>query len=106
MILPSGKVVQRVQGSRLTRVVWKMVRGLYAVEHDQLLPEDKARFIGFNHPHEPEIPDYVRPLLGRPSHGHTPLCFSYTFTSMKAELKEQWDQRICMCGCCSSGRPT
>ena len=69
-----------------------MVRGLYAVEHDEWLPEDKARSIGFNHPYEPEIPDYVRPLLGRPSHGHTPQCFSYTFTSMKAELKEKWDQ--------------
>jgi len=44
-VLPNGLIVQRVQGDRLTRTIWKIVRGLFAGEHRRFLPEDKARSI-------------------------------------------------------------
>jgi hypothetical protein len=30
--------------------------------------------------------------VGADEKGHTPVCFAYTFTNMKAELKDDWDK--------------
>ena len=38
--LPPGLVVKRVQGARIARVAWKLVRGLYFREASEVLPED------------------------------------------------------------------
>lgn len=43
--LPSGLVVKRVEGARLVRVVWKIVRGLYFVETSNVLSEATPRKI-------------------------------------------------------------
>jgi len=40
LVLPHGLVAMRVEGSRLKRVIWKIVRGLYRIETSQVLPED------------------------------------------------------------------
>jgi hypothetical protein len=79
LVLPNGLVVQRVQGSRLTRIVWKIIRGLFTFERHQFLPEDKARSIQIIGPFDREVPDYIVPLLNRPRLGHTPECLGYTY---------------------------
>ena len=43
LVLPPGRLVQRLDGTRLARVVWKIVRGLYFVERGRVLPEDTPR---------------------------------------------------------------
>ncbi len=37
--LPHGKVVKRLQGDRIRRVILKMVRGLYLIEYGDVLPQ-------------------------------------------------------------------
>lgn len=39
LFLPMGKIVKRQDGTRITRVVWKIVRGLYYLHTKQVLPE-------------------------------------------------------------------
>lgn len=41
--LPGGRVVKRFQHERVNRVVWKLVRGLYAHEMKSVLPDDTPR---------------------------------------------------------------
>jgi hypothetical protein len=88
LVLPRGMVVQRVVGSRLNRTIWKIVRGLFAVECGALLPEGKARLLGISSPFDQEIPESFRPLIGRPTRGHTPRCFGYVFTDSITELPD------------------
>lgn len=38
--LPGQRVIKRVEGERMGRVVWKLVRGLYFTETGTVLPED------------------------------------------------------------------
>ena len=38
LVLPGNKVVKRFQGKRLTRIAWKIVRGLNFHHHDVVLP--------------------------------------------------------------------
>jgi hypothetical protein len=50
--LPHGLVVKKVEGARLVRVVWKIVRGLYFFE--------TASILGDNTPHKIDIIEPVR----------------------------------------------
>lgn len=43
LYLPDGLVVKRVQGVRIARVAWKLVRGLYFSETNAFLPDDTPR---------------------------------------------------------------
>jgi hypothetical protein len=40
IVLPNGKVVKRIDGKRVWRVVWKITRGLFFKETRRVLPED------------------------------------------------------------------
>lgn len=79
LVLPNGLLVQRVEGSRLTRVVWKITRGLFAHHKGLFLPESTPRFIRNHGPFDGEPPDYMRPLMARVGRGHTRECFAYEF---------------------------
>jgi hypothetical protein len=92
LILPGGLVVLRVDGDRLTRVVWKIVRGLFAVEYGRFLPEDTARKIEIVGPFDREVPEHIIPLIARPRSGHTLTCFGQTFADSN-EVKE-WDGAV------------
>jgi hypothetical protein len=48
--LPPGVVVKRVQGERLVRVAWKIVRGLYHHENASSLPDDTPKTMEFVEP--------------------------------------------------------
>ena len=39
LILPGGKALKRFDGKRISRVVWKIVRGLYYIEKNLILPD-------------------------------------------------------------------
>lgn len=41
--LPGGRVIKRFQHERVNRVVWKLVRGLYAYEMRSVLPDETPR---------------------------------------------------------------
>ena len=43
LYLPGGWAVSRQDGDRITRIVWKIVRGLNLHHHDTILQEDHAR---------------------------------------------------------------
>lgn len=38
LFLPQGKIIKRQDGAKITRVVWKIVRGLYYLHTEQILP--------------------------------------------------------------------
>ena len=86
LVLPHGLIVQRVAGDRLTRTIWKSVRGLFPAELGRFLPEDKAGSIQIVGPFDRDVPDYIVPFIGRPRRGHTVTCFGYTFTD-SSEVK-------------------
>ena len=48
--LPPGLIIKRVQGERISRVVWKLTRGLYFHEASSVLTEDTPRTIEFVEP--------------------------------------------------------
>lgn len=50
LYMPPGVVVKRVQGERLVRVAWKIVRGLYRHEHGEVLPDDTPKTMEFIEP--------------------------------------------------------
>jgi hypothetical protein len=47
LYLPKNRVTVRVEGARINRVAWKIIRGLYWIEKGSLLPE--------NTPYYPEL---------------------------------------------------
>lgn len=44
LILPGGLVVKRFDAERVTRIAWKLTRGLYFIEHHEALPDTTPRF--------------------------------------------------------------
>jgi hypothetical protein len=87
--MPNALIVQRVEGSRLTRNVWKIVRGLFAIERGRFLPEDKACSIDIIGPFDQHIPNHIVPLINRPRIGHSLSCFGYTLAD-SSEI-EDWE---------------
>ena len=50
LYLPDGLVLMRVEGARISRVVWKIVRGLYKHEYGSVLPETTKYFVEIKEP--------------------------------------------------------
>lgn len=50
LILPGDRVVKRFEGKRITRVVWKIIRGLYYIENSLILPEEAENNIFYDFP--------------------------------------------------------
>lgn len=88
--LPEGRVIMRQEGDRVSRVAWKIVRGLYFHHHNTTLPED----INFSckeatqGERPPELFMYVRNLPDDKTHGRYPGIFDYRFRVLEANSRK------------------
>lgn len=78
LYLPHGRIVKRPQGDRITRVIWKIVRGLHFVETDVYLPEHTPRKVEFYSPGEKPSEEFVL-VRDTESKGKYPGVFDYKY---------------------------
>jgi hypothetical protein len=81
LLLPGNKVIQRVDGARISRIAWKIVRGLYFHQYDTVLSAKAARWVSFTPPSEVP-PEHFLVFVSLPdtsSHGQYPGVFDYKF---------------------------
>ncbi len=78
IILPPGKIAKRFQWPRIDRVIWKIVRGLYFLEHESVLPDQTPRHSSLVLPgDQPPLP--VVAVVSEPEKGRYPTVFAYRF---------------------------
>jgi hypothetical protein len=82
LYLPGDKVVKRVQGDRVRRVAWKIVRGLHFHEYGAVLRDSTPFFFELFEP-EHEFASEFLPLYEQvkasPSRGAYPAIFDYKY---------------------------
>ena len=122
LYLPSGVVSKRQDGDRITRVAWKIVRGLYFHHHCAILPVGIAVGCEVIPPNQrpPEHFMYVSSLADDETHGRYGGVFDYRFRVFETDLGTLnywafliWDRVImtlyfhdpwtCQCEVCTSG---
>jgi len=79
IVLPPGKIVKRFQGTRIGRVTWKILRGLYFQQQRSVLPEDTPHRIEFCDPSCDPLPTHFAALEGCPTLGPYPSVFDYRY---------------------------
>lgn len=81
LVLPGGKVAKRFEGKRVSRVAWKIVRGLYFHHHGELLPIEGTSLVSVTAPGEmpPEHFLLFTGLADNPGRGQYPSVFDYRF---------------------------
>lgn len=80
LILPSAIVAKRFEGSRILRVAWKIVRGLYYHHFGISIPEVSLHGCELILPDQPPPPPFFH-LPQEPVHGQYPAVFDYRFAS-------------------------
>lgn len=80
LVIP-GKVVKRQDGARISRVVWKIVRGLHFHHHGTIMPDGLNTNVTMTAPGErpPEPFLQVKDLPDDVTHGRYPGIFDYRF---------------------------
>jgi hypothetical protein len=83
LVLPCNKVVKRFNGARISRVAWKIVRGLYFDHHNEVLRAKAARWVSLTPPNQVP-PEHFRVFVNLPEnpsrgHGEYPGVFDYKF---------------------------
>ena len=90
LYLPQGRVIKRQDGDSITRIAYKIARGLYFLHHNSILPEEYP-FIGctLTAPGEkpPEILQDAFALVEGQKHGEYPEIFEYLYCPY------EWDNR-------------
>jgi hypothetical protein len=81
LVLPGNKVVKRFDGARISRVAWKIVRGLYFNHNAEVLRSTAARWVTLTPPSEipPEHFLHFVGLPDNPPRGKYPGVFDYRF---------------------------
>jgi hypothetical protein len=108
LYLPRGLVAMRAQGSRITRVVWKIVRGLYTLEKQQLLPEPTPFTLELMEPENPDPPRHPEmweAVKAQPGKGPYAAVFDYKYLhAVKGEMQVHawgmlfWDRIMIFAG--------
>ena len=100
ILLPPGLVAKRIDGDRVHRVAWKIVRGLYFHQFDEVLPEFTPNSLQITPPDRPPPIEFLQTLHDLPSLGAYPGVFDYKYTRF-AELNDfhywgllLWDRLI------------
>jgi hypothetical protein len=114
LVLPGNQVIQRIDGARISRVAWKIVRGLYFHHHYEVLPVKSARWVSLTPPNRPP-PEHFGVFINlpdTPSRGQYPGVFDYKFLKFPEAHYWAllfWDRIIvtvvfhdpsCVCGKC------
>jgi hypothetical protein len=115
LVLPGNQVVQRIDGERISRVAWKIVRGLYFHHHNEVLRAKGARWVTVTPPNRVP-PDHFLVFVNQPdtqSRGQYPGVFDYKLGEYPPEGHYWallfWDRIIvtvafhdpsCTCGKC------
>jgi hypothetical protein len=82
LYLPGGKIHARFDGQRMKRVVWKIVRGLWFLEHSTVLPEDTGFLYDVQEPESdkrPEYEDFWTLVRAQPSQGQYQAVFAHKY---------------------------
>jgi hypothetical protein len=78
--LPRDLVAIRLDAPRVKRVVWKIVRGLFFIEHAEVLPERTRFFVEFQEPENrdpSELQQLWEVVKSQESHGSYQAVFAY-----------------------------
>ncbi len=107
IILPNGWVTKGFEGDRISRILWKVVRGLFFYETGRFLPENTPKFLRIfsdksDFFQEPS-PLFFRYIVSRPSKGQYPVVFDYKYNCFSVNDKPHlwlwgimfWDTIIC-----------
>jgi hypothetical protein len=87
LFLPDGKVVKRANHSRVSRVHWKIVRGLYYIETGSVLPVDIDYLVEIREPEHSgssEMDTFWEAAKAAPSKGQYQAVFAYKYRSLEA----------------------
>lgn len=114
LILPGNLVIKRFEGSRISRILWKILRGLFLIEYKKYLPESIPR----NSALDKRPTENFKYLSGCLEKGIYPGVFAYKFIKV-SELNSfhywaflLWDALIaemwfhdpdCNCNICKAG---
>ncbi|PIU29438.1 MAG: hypothetical protein COT09_00825 [Candidatus Hydromicrobium americanum] len=82
LLLPPGKIIKKFDGDRVTRIIWKITRGLFFKEKNLFLPEDKPRDFKFFSVGE-KPPEYLNYVLASESKGDYPGVFDYKYVELE-----------------------
>jgi hypothetical protein len=82
LVLPVDKAVKRFDPERVWRVVWKIIRGLFFIEHKRCLPEDTPRLFKIIDIETPPPPEYQL-LIKKEERGKYPGVFAYKYMNLK-----------------------
>lgn len=88
LVLPAGKVVKRIEGKRIHRVAWKIVRGLFFYHQGKLLREETPNKIEYVAP-DVRPPDPFFALNEQPNLGQYPGVFDFRYKQF-SEAKNLW----------------
>jgi hypothetical protein len=79
IVLPEHLVAKRFESKRLHRVAWKIVRGLYFHQYEEVLPEATPNSLEIVPPDRVPPKEFLIGLLDHPTHGQYPGVFDYRF---------------------------
>lgn len=79
LILPQGLVAKRIEGKRVRRVAWKIIRGLYFHHFNEVLPGDIPNRLEIVPPDQPPPKEFIIGLPDDPVRGQYPGVFDYKF---------------------------
>ncbi|MBN1848712.1 MAG: hypothetical protein JW932_09020 [Deltaproteobacteria bacterium] len=88
LYLPPNTVFMRVEGTRIQRIAWKIVRGLYWVENKKFLPDDTKYYLELKEPMshwKPVTAEIWEILRNQPSKGMYGKIFDYKYLHAKVE---------------------
>lgn len=107
LYLPGGKVVMRIDGPRVGRVAWKLVRGLYFLETGTVLPADTKHVIEVSEPagdRTSAFDDLWNAVRGEKSQGHYQAVFAHKYhKAVRTDITLHgwgmlwWDRLIVYC---------
>lgn len=87
LYLPSGLVVKRLEGARIKRVAWKIVRGLFRYETGSVLPDSTPYFLDIIEPARSvpsELDEFWEAVKAQESKGTYGGVFDYKYLDAQA----------------------
>lgn len=76
IVVPEGKIAKRIRRSRVERIIWKIVRGLFFHRHGEVLPESTPHAARLLSPDEP-VPDVYKYVVATEPLGPYATAFDY-----------------------------